>query len=295
VIALRNLLSEPRDGIVPPTGFSAWLTTLTAAAMAFLAVFALALSAASGRLAERWENELSRTATIRVSSPAARVETDVAAVLAILSQTPGVAEVRRLSEAERHALVEPWFGPGLPLDALPIPELVEVVQSPEGVNAEGLALRLAAEVPGALYDDHTAWRAPLVGAASRLRVLGLAAVVLIAAAMAAMVALAAQASLAANRRVIEVLRLIGAHDLFIARAFVRRFTRRALLGAAAGTLAGLGALALVPGVSEAGGFLTDLEFSGAGWIAPLLVPPVAALAAYGATRLTALRMLRELA
>ena len=56
-------------------------------------------------------------------------------------------------------------------------------------------------------------------------------IVLIGATMAAMITLAANASLAANAQVIRVLRLVGARDSYIARAFVRRFTLRALAGA----------------------------------------------------------------
>ena len=42
---------QQADRVVPPSGFTAQLTSFTAGAMAFLAVFALALSLASGRLA----------------------------------------------------------------------------------------------------------------------------------------------------------------------------------------------------------------------------------------------------
>ena len=49
--------------VVPPSGHTAWLTSFTAGAMAFLAVFALALSLAAGRLADRWSDALERTAT----------------------------------------------------------------------------------------------------------------------------------------------------------------------------------------------------------------------------------------
>ena len=53
------------DRAVPPSGFTASLTLLTAGAMGFLAVFALALSLATGRLADRWGEELAQTATLR--------------------------------------------------------------------------------------------------------------------------------------------------------------------------------------------------------------------------------------
>jgi len=93
--------------------------------------------------------------------------------------------------------------------------------------------------------------------------------------------------------VIRVLRLVGARDTYIARAFVRRFTLRAFAGAAAGTLAGTVAVALLPRADEAGGFLTGLGLSGTGWLWPLAIPPLAAIVAFWATRAAAFRTLTE--
>lgn len=260
--------------------------------MAFLAVFALALSMATGRLASRWNDELARSATVRISAPAGQMAAQTAAVLEVLNATPGVASARALSAEEMQALLGPWFGPDLPLASLPLPQLVEIVESAAGIDAEGLRLHLAAQAPGAVLDDHARWRRPLVEAAARLRFLGMVSLALIAVTTAAMVVLAAQAALAANGQVIRVLRLVGARDQFIARAFVRRFTLRALVGAALGTAAGLGAIAALPAADAAGGFLTGLGFSGAQWLAPFAIPPLAALVAWAATRAAALTMLR---
>jgi cell division transport system permease protein len=109
-----------------------------------------------------------------------------------------------------------------------------------------------------------------------------------------MITLAANAALAANAQVIRVLRLVGARDAYIARAFVRRFTLRALSGAAIGTVAGMIGVALLPSTEAAGGFLTGLGFTGAGWLLPLALPPLAAIVAFLATRASAFRKLREL-
>ena len=289
-----NLLKSERPGadrVVPPTGFTARLTLLTAAAMAFLAVFALALSLATGRLADRWADSLARSATIRISAPPEQMEAQVAAVLAVLKTTPGVASDRVLGNDEMKDLLKPWFGPDLPVDALPLPKLIAVTETGEGIDAEGLRLRLQGEAPGAVFDDHTRWRRPLVAAAQRLRLLGLMSLVLIFGAMAGMITLAAQAALAANGQVIATLRLVGARDVFIARAFVRRFTLRGLAGAGLGMLLGMAAIAALPSANAAGGFLTGLGFSGWGWFWPLIIPPVAAIVAYGATRFAAARML----
>jgi cell division transport system permease protein len=293
---LRLFLTPDRqaDRVVPPTGHTAWLTGFTAGAMTFLAVFALALSMAADRLSDRWSDALSRTATIRISAPPDQMEAQTAAVLEVLRTTPGIAASRALTDDEQRSLLTPWFGPDLPVDALPLPRLVEVTEAPEGYDGEGLRQRLLAEAPGAVLDDHTRWRRPLATAAARLNLLGGLSIVLIGAAMAAMITLAANAALAANAQVIRVLRVVGAQDDYIAAAFVRRFTLRALAGSAVGAAAGMIGIALLPPVDEAGGFLTGLGFQGAGWLLPLLLPPVAALVALLATGAAAFRKLREL-
>ena len=287
-----GVMSAGADRVVPPSGFTAWLTLFTAGAMAFLAVFALALSLAAGRLAERWSSELAHSATVRISAPAAQREAQTEAVLRVLRTTPGVASARQLSPAEERQLLEPWFGPDLPLDTLPVPTLVEVIEDKAGFDAAGLRLRLQAEAPGAVLDDHTRWRKPLVSAAGRLRLLGALAIGLIVAATGAMVALAANSALAANRQVIRVLRLVGARDVYIARAFVRRFTLRAMLGALIGTVLGMLAVFVLPSAEAGGGFLTGLGFHGGGWFVPLLSVPLAGIVAFVATRLSAMRVLR---
>ena len=281
------------DRMVPPSGFTSSLTVFTAGAMAFLAVFALALSFATGRLADRWASELAQSSTVRISAPASEIELQTRAAQEVLRTTPGIARSRILSEEEQRLLLEPWFGPDLPVEELPIPRLIEVVEDAEGYDAEGLRLRLAAEAPGAFLDDHTRWRRPLVAAADRLRLLGWIAIALIAASVAAMVTLAARAALAANAQVIKVARLVGATDTYIARAFVRRFTLRALTGASIGMVLGGIAVLLLPSADAAGGFLTGLGFQGWHWLWPLTIPVLAAAVAFVATRQAALRTLRE--
>jgi len=298
VSAVPNFLAlvagdKQADRVVPPTGFTARLTTFAAAAMGFLAVFALALMLATGRIADSWDASLAQNSTVRVSAPEGQVETQVAAVMAVLATTPGVAEAKVLSDDDQRALLEPWFGPDLPLDTLPVPKLIAITETPEGYDTAGLRARLTGEAPGAVLDDHTRWRAPLVRAANRIRLFGLGALALIAATTAVIITLAATAALAANKQVIDVLRLVGARDTYIARAFVRRYTLRTLAGAAAGTVLGMICVGLMPVSGGADTFLTSPGFAGTEWALPLLIPVLAAVAAFLATRRAAFATLKE--
>ena len=282
------------DRVVPPTGYTATLTLFTSGAMAFLAVLALAMSMASGRLADRWGEELAKSVTVRISAPLEQVERQTKAAVRVLETTAGIATVRVLNTAEQQALLAPWFGPDVPIDDLPIPKLIEVIETDEGFDAAGLRLRLQAEAPGAVLDDHTRWRKPLTVAAGRLRALGWVSIAIIGGATAAMITLAANAALAANLQVIRVLRLIGATDGYIARAFVRRFTLRALGGALIGTIIGMGAILMLPQATGDRIFLTGLGFQQAQWFMPLIIPVLAGIVAFFATRAAARRTLGRL-
>ena len=293
--ALLDLLfGDPQaDRSVPQTGMTARLTVFVAAVMAFLAVIALAVSLTTNRVASLWAEELAQSATLRLPADPANADALLLAALDVLETTPGVSRVRALSQDEQQALLEPWFGPDLPLDALPMPQLIEVVAGGDGYDAEGLRARLSAQVPGAILDDHTAWREPLLEAASRVRLIGWTVIILIGATVAAMITLAAQASLAANVRVISVLRLVGAKDAYIARAFVRRFTLRAGGGAVVGALFGVIVVSLMPKGDASGSLLMGVGFEGAEWLWPLLIPLLAAIVAFFATRAAAFRRLKE--
>ncbi|WP_158966379.1 cell division protein FtsX [Chachezhania sediminis] len=295
-LMLRTLIfgDDQANRIVPPSGYTARLTIFAAGAMAFLAVFALSLSLAAGRVSHRWSQELAQAATLRISAPADQMADLTAKALQVLSQTPGVARARALSAEEQSALLAPWFGNELPVENLSLPQLVEVIEDDPGYDATGLRLRLEAEVPGAVLDDHDRWRRPLVAAARALKLLGWVSILLIGGAMATMITLAANAALSANAQIISVLRLVGAQDRYIASAFVRRFTLRALAGAAAGTVLGMVGVMLLPSASAEGSILTGLGFHGGGWILPLLIPVLAALVALGATTQAARTRLRSL-
>lgn len=283
-------MSSISDQIVPRSGHGAWLVWLGAAAMAFLAVFALALSMSAARLADSWTAALAQSATVRVSAPPAELDAQTEAVLEVLRTTPGIEDARVMTPEEQGDLLSVWLGPDLPLDALPLPRMIEVWETADGPDRQGLRLRLSAEAPGAIYDDHTQWRRPLIDAASRLRAVSGLALALIAAVTGAIIALAASAALASNAQVIRVLRLVGARDRFIARAFVRRMTRRAALGGVIGTALGMASMMGLPSLGPDA--TSGLGFQGAGWLAPLLVPVLIAVVAWVAAMATAFTVLR---
>ena len=213
------------DRVVLPSEFSAQLTLFVSGAIAFLVVFALTVSLASDRLADRRASELAGATTLRVNAP-----TD------------------QRADQTKVVLLSPWFETDLPPDTLPVPQLNEIIEGEPGLDATELCLRSGAEIPGTVLDEHTNWCDPLVDTAMFLRLLGWISILLIGGATVAMI------TLAANSRIIRVLRQVGMRDCIIAGFFVRRFTFRALIGATVGPLWGISSVLLLP---DAGGLLTQ--------------------------------------
>ncbi len=292
-VAIGWLRGDAADAVVP-RGASAGLSVgFLAAVMGFFAVLALALALAAGRLADTWASEIADTATVQVFAAENEMEDQARAALNVLRTTPGISDVRVVDLNEQERLLAPWLGPDIPLESLPLPVLIEVATDRDRLNPESLDLRLQAEAPGAVFDDHAAWRQPLIATSERLRVFALGCLGLMALALAAVLGLAAHAAIAANGGAIQTLRLVGARDGFITRAFTRRFTLRAAGGALVGTLAGMGLLAVLPQASEQGFFLVGIGLVGWHWILPFAIPPAAGVVAWVATRAATRRGLRR--
>ncbi len=289
--ALR--LGGGADRVLPRGTGAALSIGFVAATFAFFAAVVLALGLAAGRLASDWSSPAAAVATLHVIAPADAVEAQARAALAVLRTTPGVRSVRIVEVEEQRALLAPWFGTDVAIDALPLPLLIEVATDAATLDREALGLRLAAEAPGAVYDDHAAWRTPLIVGAEGLRAFAFASLALMALALAAVLGLAAAAEITANAATIETLRLIGARDSFIIAALTRRVTLDVAAGAVIGAALGLLLVATLSPVGEAGFFLVGIGLTGWGWLAPVTVPPACAAIAWTAARLAAGANLRR--
>ena len=269
--------------VVPNTGFTKWLTTFTAGAMSFLAVVGLAFSLICSDLSNEWGESL-KNSSLRLSAPTDLLEKQTNMALAILEQTSGVESARLVGIGAKKKLLEPWLGVDFPLEAIAMPALIEIHETEAGVDYEGLRLRLSAELPSAILDNHAEWRRPIEVVSKLVSQLGMFTVILIMLSSIAMVTMASNAALSANVKVLRVLRLVGAFDTFIVTSFVRIFTLRIFLGSLTGTVCAGIVLFLIPTFSENLGILdvVSLEIKDTIYIA--CVPFLFAIISIFATR-----------
>lgn len=282
--AERRLLPEGRAAGPMPwvIAIMVFLTVLTAAA-------GLGLASAARSLGE----QIAGRVTVQIVEANGELrEAQARAAEEAARRLSGVRAVQRIGDEEIARLLEPWFGPG-ELD-LPAPALIDVdLATPVALD------RLRAEVrrvaPSAKVDAQSRWLAPLKRLIGTLRWLAGGVVILMAIATGSCVVLAARSALNTHRSTIDVLHLLGATDLQIARIFQRRIALDALFGGGLGFLAGAAMLLLLG--DQAGAIGSELVGVGRigplGWAALVAVPLAGALLATAAARLTIERALRQ--
>jgi cell division transport system permease protein len=194
-------------------------------------------------------------------------------------------------------MLEPWLGAGGLEADLPVPVMIDVELTPAAYSRLDVIRNAVAEVaPSARLDDNAQWLAPLGRLIAALEWLALGLVLLMVGATAATVVLAARASLDTHRGTIEVLHLMGATDVQVARLFQRRIALDALFGGFVGFLAA--ALVLLLIANRVGALGSELLGS-AGlpvltWLILIALPAAGVLLSMLVARMTILRALGRL-
>ena len=226
----RRLLPEGRlAGPMP------WVIAI----MMFLTVLAAAAGLGLGGAARSLGADLGNRATVQiVEANPDRREAEARRAVALLENQAGVAKVRRVSDRDMAALLEPWLGSGGLDSDVPVPAMIDVeLSQATPPSLESLRAALVQAAPSARLDDNGQWLAPLGRLMNALKWLAIALVLLMIGATAATVVLAARAALDTHRSTIEVLHLMGATDVQVARLFQRRIALDALFGGGVGLAA----------------------------------------------------------
>jgi cell division transport system permease protein len=215
--------------------------------------------------------------------------------LSELQRHPDVRSARRIGEEEMAQLLEPWLGEGGLQGDLPIPVMIDADLRP-GAGSAGVGQTLARIAPAARVDQNAQWLAPLAKLIDSLELLALVLVLLMIGATAATVVLAARASLDTHRNTIEVLHLMGATDVQVARLFQRRIALDALFGGVVGLICAAVVLLLI---GDRLGALGSELLGSAGlpltsWLVLVLLPVGGVVLAMLVARTTILRALGKL-
>jgi cell division transport system permease protein len=276
----------------PASRFLAWI----AGGLVFLAVIAFALAAVANGTAVRLALE-PRVVTVALPASGSRTaapDAELARVLAALQPLDGVAFARPVEAQELGKLVAPWIGPGAELAALPMPRLVDVgFNRGREPDLRALKAQVAGMVPGATIDDGPETGGEPSGAARSVRALALGAGALVLAVLVGVVVVVTRMSLDLHQETVDLLRLMGAPDDYVARQFEHHALSNALRGGLFGFTAAIMAISgfVVATTALPAGGLPAVELRPLDWLLLGCIPVAAALSTAVVSRLTARRSL----
>jgi cell division transport system permease protein len=214
-----------------------------------------------GDALSNWDTALTSTLTLQLPADTSDARVDVA--IATLKQTKGVVSARLLDQSETAKLLQPWLGSSVPIDALPLPRLIDVRVDPSAaIDYPALRQHLDSVIPNAQLDSNRAWLANMRSFALRVEGVITIGVLAVTVLIVTIVVFTARIGLAIHRSVIELLHLLGAQDEYIARQFQIHALWLGLRGA------------LIGGVAAV---LTVMILGPAGYVLALPVP----VATYG--------------
>ncbi len=183
-------------------------------------------------------NEL--TIQIPASSELAVQRQRVDGLVSVLTAFHSVREVRVLSKSDVIALLQPWLGDQETLADLPLPSVIAVeVSKDQPFQTDVLLQELRSVAADVVLDDHRQWYSSFSLFSGKL--LGLLAMLLVAASLSliGLIAFALKTSLVVHSKTVEVLHLVGASDLFVAKQFSRLVWKLSAVGATVGATAAL--------------------------------------------------------
>lgn len=264
--------------------------TAVIAIMLFFTLLAAAGGLATGRAAGALDRRLGGRLTEQLPPGAG----DADALASSLAALPEVRAARRVPPQEMARLLAPWLGDDAGDADLPLPALIDV-HLKDGGGAGRVAAAAARLAPEARVERHAGTMALVGGLLRALATLAWGLVALMLGATASVAVLAARAGLDAHRATIEVLHMLAATDVQVARLFARRIARDAALGDAVGAAAAAAVmLFLAARVALLGSeLLGGATLGPGGWAALAAVPIAFALLAAVAARWTVVRTLRR--
>jgi len=266
------------------------------AIMMFLTVLAAAAGLGLGAAVRSMSADLAGRASVQVVEANPQLRDQLAArALTALRGADGGQAAAPVDPALLADQVRPWLGEEATSGDLPLPALIDVTLTPGDADAKVARLRrlLGGLSPALRIEPHAAFLLPLAGLLSALGWLAAGVVLLMALATGAVVVLAARGAHDSHRGTIEVLHLMGATDVQIARLFQRRIGLDAMLGSALGFAFAAFVILLIGLRLGATGseLLGAVRLPPASWAVLGLLPVAGVLLATLAARWTVLRAL----
>jgi cell division transport system permease protein len=157
-------------------------------------------------------------------------------VLQELKNTPSVRSVKPVDPEKLRTMLKAWTGDSVSSVDLSLPALLDVeFHKTANIDLDAIKARLRAIAPDVGVENHSAWSHKLVVFGQSLRIVTLVIGSFILFCTAVIVVFVTKSALQAYYSTLDVLRLLGAKDSYIARIFQNQILKSSFFGGICGT------------------------------------------------------------
>ncbi|MES2252199.1 MAG: FtsX-like permease family protein [Pseudomonadota bacterium] len=264
--------------------------------LVFLLIIVIAAATSIGGALQKWQNPDSQKITIEITQEG-ETAVDINRVTQLLPKIPGVSTFELITHDKMLLLLKPWIGDADNLKDLKLPILIDVELDPKAIFNIAEAQRLLSEVaPNIRIESHAKWHQTLTTFATSLRMISYSIIGFIMFAILIIVSVMTRASLNMHKDTIDVLRLMGARNRYIASYFQNSSFYLCLKGGLIGLCIALPTIIFLGWLSQRLGIpkLFTIESHIGAWVLIALIPFAISLLAMLVSRLAVIGTLMRM-
>jgi|GEM_PF-6992161 len=221
--------------------------SLVFAGLSCLICLSLLAISAGISASKHWSSAFEETYVLELRPVAEQSrEEQVSTAKDILSQANYIDYYEFISADEMTELMAPWLGDELIINELPLSQLVKIVIDSDDVSGALAVLKTdISQIPGASIEGYHQAKSEYKSAAHAIKLISFSAAALLLLITAAVTAISIESGVLDNKKIINIMRLIGTDNKLIINLFIQSILARALTGALAGMVMACAVLALI--------------------------------------------------
>ncbi len=166
------------------------------------------------------------------------IEKEAGKVLNYLRSNPDIKQAALLSLEDVQAMLSPWIGEGISEDVIPLPRVISIEFLNRDKAVKTLEQRLPEISPYARIDTHDNWAGSILSLSNALRAASFSIILVTVIALVTIVGSGIHARIQIYKDEVELLHLIGARDIYVAKQFQRHAFSISLKATVFGFLSG---------------------------------------------------------
>ena len=253
--------------------------------MVFVASITLATALIGNNITSDWNQHMSNNITIQVlpdmkaKNPSQEIESRIKNITKILKQTPGIKSYYAMTKDETTELLKPWIGDKLDIT---LPRIISTqISDIIPLNLEALTKEIKNYSSLIKLETYEDWMYDFKSTISAIQTLLSLIILLILATTAITISYATKSGLNINKKVINIMHMVGATNKYISTHFSRQMMILAISGGIAGYIISCIVIFILKSISKdlSNGIISNFEFPSYIYLEMLIIPIIAGIIA----------------